>query len=66
MSKKDYVAMAKVLDAFRRELLNMGLSSRVDDAVVKRLIVPLAHIAREDNPRFDYSRFLTACGVQAT
>ena len=61
MTRKDYVLIAQVIkaqidmsDKFQEELSKVGAQNIAYD---------LAWKLSEDNPRFDRSRFLEACGV---
>jgi hypothetical protein len=61
MTRKDYVLIAQVIKAqidmsnkFQEELSKVGAQNIAYD---------LAWKLSEDNPRFDRSRFLEACGV---
>jgi hypothetical protein len=54
MSRKDYVAIAAILDSARSEY---GSSPVLDDIVKE-----LASLFARDNPAFDRSRFIEACG----
>lgn len=60
MTKKDYQLIAKVLRDERDHPASGG-------AAVQNTVDRLAHsfctALRADNPRFDYKRFLEACGV---
>lgn len=54
MTKKDYVAIAQVLN-----------SAIIGQASPERVAEKMAEVFKLDNPRFDRARFLAACGVQA-
>lgn len=61
-SKKDYEAVAKILDqALGRA---HGLGSEQERCSLTEVAYELANHFSQDNPRFDRSRFLAACGVQ--
>lgn len=67
MSRKHYAAMAKLILEFRGKLENgFPADERAEHVLDRNLIVPLAHMLREDNSAFDYTRFLRACGVEAS
>jgi hypothetical protein len=67
MNKKDYVALAKLVAAFREKLVTGFPADEHAETVLDRdLIVPLAHMLKANNEAFDYARFLAACGVVAT
>ena len=55
MTKKDYVAIAKVIHD------NYGVSP--SDVAREKIALALADVFKLDNPRFDRVRFLVACGV---
>lgn len=61
MTKKDYVAIAArikdVREAYRVKNDGRALAGAAEVAI------SLSTIFAEDNPRFDRSRFLGACGV---
>jgi hypothetical protein len=77
MSKKDYIALAKLLVQYRDRMGNgvveacsqprphVHLASALADAYQRDLVVPLARMLKADNPNFDYPKFLDACGVRA-
>lgn len=54
MSKKHYEAIA---DAMSRVMW----SEKADPATMSSVIFALAKVCEADNPRFDQSRFFTAC-----
>lgn len=59
MSRKDYVAFAKVLhDALRDP--NIGPSARIN--IMDNIMSPMADIFEADNPLFDRYRFAAAVG----
>jgi hypothetical protein len=60
VSKKDYKAIAALLAEFRS-----NADPAMDDSIVRDLIVPMARLFKVENSRFDYARFLAACGVKA-
>ena len=66
MSRKDYVAVAKVIRSAKKECIdntvaNVGFNGadvhHFEDSVIKGL----ADVFADDNPRFDYARFAEAC-----
>ena len=63
MSKKDYVLIA---GAINRRLGTF--SNEATDCIytVQDIANDLARVLAQDNPRFDYSRFIEACGVTET
>ncbi len=61
MTKKDYKLIAEALKEAREESNPLEGRSGVTLAAQK-----LANVLRADNPRFDYKRFLEACGVPET
>lgn len=54
MTKKDYIAVAAVMN-----------SAMIGNADPERVARKLAEVFALDNPRFDRARFLAACGVPA-
>jgi len=58
MTRKDYVMLAEVIN---RSATASTESSFIDFA---RMAEDLATELKNDNPRFDRDRFLTACGVK--
>jgi len=54
MTKKDYIKIAKILK-----------TTDLEPHKRASLVVSFAQICREDNPNFDFDRFLKACGVAA-
>lgn len=63
MTKKDYIAIAKVLADNRRNHATYDAQSM---AVVRCTDVAsdMADMLARDNSRFDRARFLAACGVK--
>lgn len=65
MTKKDYIEIARILSRFRGKLENGFPADEPAAHVLDReVVVPIAHMLKADNGRFDYARFLRACGVQ--
>lgn len=58
MSKKDYVMLASIVADCRAKL-----PEEAQITLDRDLVVPMSRALKRDNPRFDYSRFLHACGV---
>ena len=54
MTKKDYIAIANVINAAMWE-------DKADPATITSLVAKFAAIFAEDNPRFDAQRFFAAC-----
>lgn len=66
MTRKDYVAIAAAINK-RVDGVNYG-SAREDAAALdalQRASIDIAATMANDNPAFDRSRFLKACGVQS-
>lgn len=59
MSKKHFIAIAKILNM-------VGSSTGYDRSTATAIAHSLADVFQEENPRFDRSRFLDACGVTVT
>lgn len=70
MTKKDYEAIARVFSDMRASYFDgsrphLSESERQCGAyAVKRSAVSMCDVFAADNPRFDRSRFLKACGVE--
>lgn len=56
MTRKDYVLIS--------DILRDALDSIIDDMALEALASNFADELAADNPRFDYARFLRACGVK--
>lgn len=59
MTKKDYEKIAKAIRETRDLEIECGRTPDVDVVALK-----LARTLKEDNPRFNPSTFLKACGVK--
>lgn len=61
MTRKDYVLIAEVI----KTQIELSLKFGEDDARygAENIALDLASKLSQDNPRFDRSRFLQACGV---
>jgi len=59
MGRKDYVAIAEVLNGIIQQTDNY-----LEIETVRWVADDLAVLFAEGNPRFDRERFLTACGVK--
>jgi hypothetical protein len=64
VTKRDYIAIARLLIQFRARVSRMQTIIEVDDCVVRELIVPLAKMMKEENTSFNYLKFLAACNVK--
>lgn len=67
MTKKDYEMLAGLIFNYRQEnakLLLMAGDEWLIHAVDRELVVPLANKLKEDNPNFEYGKFLRACGLE--
>jgi len=60
MTRKDYILISDELYAARQVDYDKHAVNAVD-----RIIEGLASIFARDNPRFNRTKFLTACGVPA-
>jgi hypothetical protein len=78
MTRKDYILIAEtlrqLLDDIARQgdsLERVGLSDRTRAVIhgehlgVRHAALRLADVLRQDNPRFDRTRFIEACGLTA-
>lgn len=61
MTRKDYVAIAEAIKRTREAL---PTNADLEHNAVCRTARNIALVMLNDNPRFDVSRFLKACGVQ--
>lgn len=57
MTRKDYVAVAKIIADNDSGMSIWTVRARIADA--------LAEMFAADNPRFDRERFLKACGIKS-
>lgn len=73
MTRKDYVLMAKNVRQYRDhivKMMNNGLNDQLEGQNKLRLqgaemtIILLANALEQDNPNFNRSRFLEACGLK--
>jgi hypothetical protein len=58
MTKKDYVRAAKIVNAER-----IPGFVKMTDEIREEIAHAFAHFFADDNPRFNKTRFLEACGV---
>ena len=58
MTKKDYMKFAEMLK--NQRIIHGG-----DKLTLKQVSYGIAYIFAADNPNFDRSRFLIACGVES-
>lgn len=63
MTRKDYVAIAAAIHRTGMAV-NIG-SKKSAEYAIKLAATDIAATMANDNPRFDVSRFLKACGVQS-
>lgn len=65
MSKKDFVLIANAIknqvDVYAGENDNIAINVRYG---IERVAKSLANDLQASNPRFDYRRFLEACGIK--
>lgn len=57
MTRKDYIAIAAAIKASQMPATNET------EASLRELAIRLCSIMANDNPRFDRTKFLDACGV---
>ena len=60
MTKKDYIAIAKVINHVQRANIAGDISTK---NVAQNIAYGIADVMQSDNPNFDRNRFLLACGV---
>lgn len=64
MTRKDYITLAGIFSISRLEIENLNIPEDQKILIlkeVKNIISNLGGVLAEDNHRFDYQRFLTAC-----
>ena len=64
MTKKDYVAIARIINTSNRETGDKA-ANQARKHLLDCVANDLADIMERDNPKFDRARFLTACGVRS-
>lgn len=62
MTKKDYVAIAEIVNSQVQAIANN--KAWTAQAVTEQIAVQLAGHFKADNDRFDYFRFIKACGLE--
>ena len=62
MTKKDYVLIARAIN-FTRFELRQHLSNKEMGAGVDRVVEELVKELQNENPRFNRSKFIEACGL---
>lgn len=62
MTKKDYIAIAKVVKETRTSTQIVGRAETISNTC-NEIAHGLAVVMQKDNPNFDRNRFLIACGV---
>lgn len=73
MTRKDYVAIAEVISGALADIRHDAEKDFISDkgrailsgerAGVHMVALRIADVLREDNPRFDWGRFVKACGI---
>jgi len=61
MSRKDYLAFAKIIATQLQELREQG-ALRVHGDILLTIAWEMAEVFDADNPNFDEDRFMGACG----
>lgn len=61
MTKKDYIALARILNAEGNQDLYLDLPECRE--AVRDVAIQIAAYCEVENPRFDRNKFLTACGL---
>ena len=59
MTKKDYILIAKVIK-HHKQGVNSEQAKRMRESIAKELADEL----KNENNRFDYVKFLSACGIE--
>ena len=60
MTRKDYVLIASTI----KNQFSYYEESAPEVKALKELVLAMAYDFTKDNPRFEYARFLDACGVK--
>jgi hypothetical protein len=60
MTKKDHVAIAKIIDATATR--EHDQHSNAVNEVLGKIVLALADYCQDDNPLFDRNKFIAACG----
>ena len=61
MTKKDYIAFAKIVSDWRTHYSKNGITHFEPGEVLERITVQMAEIFEKDNSRFNREKFFTAC-----
>ncbi len=59
MTKKDFIVVARVV----AEHIKAKQGYAIQQEAVKDVAIDLAHAFKADNSRFDYFKFMEACGI---
>jgi len=65
MTKKDYVLIAGAIRGSRESLSYAPVNKGERDIAVDTVQATIGLALQRDNPRFNYERFLQACGVES-
>lgn len=65
LSKKNYIAIAKIIDAEHLPGFRPEARHKVD-SLLDSLVSALARYFESDNPSFDTTRFVVACNARRT
>lgn len=63
MTRKHFQAIAAAVQAARAAQLDVGGDPTTVNVTLDRVAGELATVCRAENPRFDRSKFMAACGV---
>lgn len=67
MTKKDYIRLAEALaTAASHDRMFTAPDRAVWQSAIAEAAVQIARVLRSDNSRFDWERFMDACGVERT
>lgn len=58
MTKKDYIVIARALNKVGK---NTPVQKKQQWQAIMNVVIALGQELQEDNPRFDYHRFVEAC-----
>jgi len=64
MTKKDYQMLARAIRTAKDDYKDIGELHRLAEGVVFNVINRITVALEEDNPRFDYQKFIEACGFE--
>lgn len=63
MTKQDYIAIAKAIKACH-ENKKFSAKSQCDKLTLQSMAVEIAKVMHQENPKFQFGKFLNACGFE--